>query len=102
MALDGTVDSDGVFHRLTDLDIKKLHDLFQQNVFNALLQKELITQDVVDNMLRQHAQLGTLSTYIWGFNVWSGESFTDPDTRKFLARYLKKSPVSLEQMDYPE
>ena len=51
MALDGTVDSDGVFHQLTDLDIKKLHDLFQQNVFVALLKQELITQDVVDNML---------------------------------------------------
>ena len=33
-----------------------------------------------------------------GFNVWSGEPFTDPDTRKFLGRYLKKSPTSLERM----
>jgi hypothetical protein len=89
IAIDGTVDENGVFHQLTELDIKKLHDLFQQNVFNALLQKELITQDVVDNMLSwEHS----------GFNVWSGEPFTDPDTRRFLGRYLKKSPVSLERM----
>jgi hypothetical protein len=33
-----------------------------------------------------------------GFNVWAGEPFTDPDTRRFLGRYLKKSPVSLERM----
>ena len=33
-----------------------------------------------------------------GLNVWSGEPFTDPDTRRFLRRYLKKSRVSLERM----
>ena len=93
MALDGTVDADGVFHQLTEIDIKKLHDLFQQNIFNALLKQELITQDIVDNMLAwEHS----------GFNVWSGEPFTDPDTRRFLGRYLKKSPISLERMNIRE
>ena len=87
MALDGTVDADGVFHQLIEIDIEKLHNCFQQNVFNALLQKELITQDVVDNMLSwEHS----------GFNVWSGEPFTDPDTTEYshlepVARMLPKS-----------
>ena len=89
IGLDGTVEADGTFHQLTEIDIEKLHNCFQQNVFNALLKQELITQDVVDNMLSwEHS----------GFNVWSGEPFTDPDTRRFLGRYLKKSPVSLERM----
>jgi len=89
MALDGSVDANGVFHQLTEIDIDKLHHRFQQNVLNALLKHELISQDVVDNMMS------------WGhsgFNVWSGEPFTDPDTRRFLGRYLKKSPISLERM----
>jgi hypothetical protein len=51
MTLDGTVDENGTFHQLTELDIKKLHDLFAKNVLNALLEKELISQDVLDNML---------------------------------------------------
>jgi len=93
MALDGSVDANGAFHQLPEIDIVKLHNCFQQNVFNALLLKELITQDVVDNMLSwEHS----------GFNVWSGEPFTDPDTRRFLGRYLKKSPVSLERMSIRE
>ena len=78
IALDGTIDENGTFHQLTEIDIEKLHNCFQQNIFNALLKQELITQDVVDNMLSwEHS----------GFNVWSGEPFTDPDTRKFLGRY---------------
>jgi hypothetical protein len=89
IAIDGTVYKNGTFHQLTEIDIEKFHNHFQQNVFNALLKQDLITQDVVDNMLSwEHS----------GFNVWSGEPFTDPDTRKFLGRYLKKSPVSLERM----
>ena len=89
IALDGTVDENGAFYQLLELDIDKLHRCFQQNVFNALLKQELITPEVVENMSGwQHS----------GFNVWSGEPFTDPDTRKFLGRYLKKSPVSLERM----
>lgn len=32
MALDGTVEENGTFHQLTDIDIKKLHDFFQKNV----------------------------------------------------------------------
>jgi len=89
MALDGTLDESGTFHQLTELDIEALHDSFQRNVFNALLKAELIDQDVVDNMNTwEHS----------GFNVWSGEPFTDPDTRRFLGRYLKKSPISLERM----
>ena len=93
MALDGTVDTNGEFHQLPEIDIVKLHNCFQQNVFNALHKQELITQDVVDNMLSwEHS----------GFNIWSGEPFTDPDTRRFLGRYLKKSPVSLERMSIRE
>jgi len=89
MALDGTVDANGAFRQLPEIDIKQLHNCFQQNVFNALLKQELITQDIVDNMLTwEHS----------GFNVWSGEPFTDTDTRRFLGRYLKKSPVSLQRM----
>ena len=51
MALDGTVDEDGTFHQLTEVDVEVLHDSFQQNIFNALLKQELITEEVVENML---------------------------------------------------
>ena len=51
MALDGTVDANGAFRQLPEIDIEQLHDLFAKKVFNALLKQELVTQDVVDNML---------------------------------------------------
>ena len=82
----------GVWHPL-EIDLTKLHDLFRENVLNALLRKELITEEVADNMLSwEHS----------GFNVWSGEPFTEPDLWLFLARYLKKSPVSLDRMSVTE
>jgi hypothetical protein len=77
IAFDGTVDENDVFHQLADLDIKKLHDLFHQNVFNALLEKELITQDVVENMLAwEHS----------GFNVRANARISSKSARK-MANY---------------
>ena len=51
MALDGTVDENGQFHKLPEVDAKKLLSLFQQKILAALLKSELIDQDVVGNML---------------------------------------------------
>ena len=89
MALDGTVDGNGTFQQLAKVDLEVLHDYFQQDIFKALLKQELITEEIAESMLSwEHS----------GFNVWSGEPFTDPNTRLFLGRYLKKSPISLERM----
>jgi len=91
LALDGTVDENGQFHKLPEVDTKKLLSLFQQKILAALLKSELIDQDVVDNMLTwEHS----------GFHVFAGERILpdDSDSRRFLARYLKKSPISLERM----
>ena len=91
LALDGTVDENGQFHKLSAVDDKKLLSLFQQKILLALLKIELIDQDVVDNMLTwEHS----------GFHVFAGERILpdDSDSSRFLARYLKKSPVSLERM----
>ena len=91
LALDGTVDENGQFHKLPEVDAKKLLSLFQQKILAALLKSELIDQDVVDNMLTwEHS----------GFHVFAGERILpdDSDSRRFLARYLKKSPISLKRM----
>lgn len=64
-----------------------LQQRFAQKVLTALQEKELITQDVVDNMNSwEHS----------GFSAYLGELIpaNDAEQRLFVARYLKKSPVS--------
>lgn len=63
---------------------------FADNIFDALLDAELLTQDVVDNMR---------SWEHYGFNVFLAKSTPaeNRDARLFLARYLKRSPLSLER-----
>jgi len=94
LCLDGVIESSGVLAQLATVDItavtQALTNRFADNIFDALLRAELITQDVVDNMRSwEHS----------GFNVFLAEP-TPPenrDARLFLARYLKRSPLSLER-----
>lgn len=91
LCLDGVMSADGVFRQLSGINQVKLQQRFADNVFASLLKAELITADVVENMKSwEHS----------GFNVFAAESTPaeNTDARQFLARYLKRSPLSLERM----
>ncbi len=94
LCLEGGIDNAAVFQQLAVGDIaavsKALTLRFADNIFNALLDVGLITQDTVDNMRSwEHS----------GFNVFLAESTPaeNRDARLFLARYLKRPPLSLER-----
>lgn len=91
IVLDGAVDERGAFHELPTIDTELLESSFREKLFTSLLEKELITDDVVQNMRSwEHS----------GFNVYAGEriSADNSDLRRFLARYLKKAPLALQRM----
>lgn len=95
IALDGVIDSTGTFHRLTECDIAHVQATFEQYIFDALLDEELISQDVVNSMQSwEHS----------GFNVFSATPIEadDEQARMFVARYLKKSPLALDRLSINE
>jgi hypothetical protein len=95
IALNGSVLDDGHFLELTDLDTAALERRFKENVFTALREHELITEDTVDVMNSwEHS----------GFNVYAAEPIKadDEDARLFLARYLKKAPLAESRLSLDE
>ena len=95
LCLDGSVDESGAFHQLPAIDTEQIAASFAEKVFQFLLDAELITEDVAENMKSwEHS----------GFNVYSAESTPaeNTDARLFLARYLKRSPLALERMSLIE
>jgi len=73
------------------IDKDKLQERFARNVLQALLQKQLLSPEDVDNILGwPHS----------GFSVFIGDPIDpcDADRLLFVARYLKKCPVSNERI----
>ena len=95
IALDGGIDDTGTFHRLSECDVAKLESRFAEKVFAALRGENLITDEVIENMRSWNHS---------GFSVFSAEPIAgeDRDARLFLARYLKKCPISLSRMSITE
>lgn len=90
LTLSGALLPDGSFKPLT-IDPQKLRREFERRVLRALVDKELITRDVADNIMSwEHS----------GFSVFVGESIeaSDSKQRLFVARYLKKCPISNERL----
>ena len=89
--LDGVVTPDGTFHRLTECDVEIIRSEFEQNILCELLSEELITEEVMDGILAQRHT---------GFSVYSSEPIKadNADARRFVARYLKKSPIALDRL----
>lgn len=95
LGLHGALDPDGNFHLLNSVDTEYLSRQFSEYVFDALLEAELLEQQTVDDMkCWEHS----------GFHVFVGEpvSADDEDARRFLARYLKKSPVMNPRLEIIE
>lgn len=94
LCLDGGISNVDAFQQIAADDIAAVTQAltlrFADNIFNALLDAELITQEVIDNMRSwEHS----------GFNVFLAEPTPadNRDAQLFLARYLKRSPFSLER-----
>jgi hypothetical protein len=95
LCLDGAIDAGGVFHQLPPPDVQLLERRFAEHIFRFLRDAELLSRDVIDSMRSwEHS----------GFNVFVAESTPADatDARLFLARYLKRSPLSLERMSLIE
>jgi len=86
LGLHGALDPNGNFHLLDSVDSDYMTRQFSEYVFEALLEAELLEQETVTAMkCWEHS----------GFHVFVGEPVAADaeDARRFLARYLKKSPV---------
>jgi len=72
---------------LAPIDAHSLTELFTHKVLNALLEKELITQDNIDYLSSQKHT---------GFSAWVGERIDPSDSsfRLFLSRYIDRGPVA--------
>ena len=90
------VDWEGEFHALLDsVDTERVCELFSDRVFEALLKAELLDEETVNNMKSwSHS----------GFSVYVSEEVEpeSSDSLHFLARYLKRSPISLERLSVEE
>ena len=95
IALNGLVPEDGSFSELPALDTNVLEQSFSEKVFSALLDRGLISDEIVESMKSwKHS----------GFNVYSAEPIgaEDERARLFLGRYLKKSPVAANRLSIDE
>jgi hypothetical protein len=80
---------DDVFTRFPEIDISALNQAFAERVLALLHKQELITDDVVVQILSQDHT---------GFSVWMSEPFHDDDSERFVAPYIERAPLSLEKL----
>ena len=80
---------DHVFTPFSDIDLKAITHIFAERVLAQLHKRELITDDVVAQILSQEHT---------GFSVWMGEPFHDKESQQFVARYIERAPLSLEKL----
>ncbi len=92
LCLYDALDGQGVFHQLESVDSEYLACCFRDYVLDALLKEELLHQETIAAMRSWQNS---------GFNVFVGKPIAadDADTRQFVARYLKKSPVALSRLE---
>lgn len=92
--LAGVILPEGTYVPVT-VDAQRLQELFAAKVLQALVAEGLLSQEDVQNIRSwPHS----------GFNVFVGEpiAFADRKRLLFLARYLKKSPISNERLSIAE
>ncbi|MCD4701761.1 MAG: hypothetical protein K8S24_07900 [Candidatus Aegiribacteria sp.] len=76
-------------------DIKGINKLFASLFFKMLLEEEIISKELVDNMNSwKHS----------GFSVYCAEPIEvcDDNGRKNLSEYISRTPFSLERMSFNE
>ena len=91
IALNGAMSPDGMFLPIDSIDTELLSEYFAENVYSFLLKAELISLETASNMKSwQHS----------GFHVHAAKEIDayDENARLYLARYLKKSPLTNERL----
>lgn len=79
-----------VFHPWSIVpDTQKLTTAFTENLLALLVKRELLTDNVVSQILSQEHS---------GFSVWIGDPFQDQHSSQFIARYIERGPVSLQKL----
>jgi hypothetical protein len=86
---DGTFDEEGVFTLLAAIDTERITEHFRDGVLAELITRSLITDEVPAQILSQEHS---------GFGAWVGDSFTEEERTRFVARYIERGPLSLEKL----
>lgn len=89
MIADGVLAADGTFNQFSEIDLRAIQDRFTELVLGAFAKRELITDEVMSQILSQEHS---------GFSVWVGDPFQDEGSEKFVARYVERGPLSLEKL----
>ncbi len=93
ICLHGGIDSGGEFLEMPCVDNEYLQRIFARNVFSFLKEQGLLSDEDITSMQSwSHS----------GFNAFVGEPFCDADARLFVARYLKKCPLSNKRLELIE
>jgi len=85
--------ADGTRSELPDINTAAITERFCELVLSAFCKKELISDDVMSQILSQEHS---------GFSVWVGEPFEDAESKHFVSRYIERGPVSLERLRLDE
>ena len=80
---------DGIWNRFPVLDLKALTQIFGERVLIQLHKRDLITDDIVAQILSQEHS---------GFGVWMGDPFQDKESEQFVARYIERGPLALDKL----
>ena len=80
---------DGTFRNFDNINLHAITETFQNLVLSSLHKLELIDDGAIDQILSQEHT---------GFSVWLGEPFHDSDSKKFVARYIERGPISLQKL----
>jgi len=93
LGTDGCFYGNGIFMVAPRFDTKPLEEIFRYKVFNMLLSKGKITQDLVSMLLSWHHS---------GFNVFCGPRIQHGDQQAMenLALYIIRASFSQERMTY--
>ncbi len=89
MLADGVLSDDGTFTQFSEINLKAIEERFAELVLGAFAKQEIITDDVMSQILSQ--------THT-GFSIWVGDPFQDEGSEKFVARYVERGPISLEKL----
>ena len=89
MLADGVFLEDGTLKPFDEIPLGAIQDRFAELILAEFAKRELITDDVMSQVLSQKHT---------GFSVWMGDPFQDEQSDKFVARYVERGPLSLEKL----
>ena len=91
---EGCFDSEGLFHRIDDLDMEKMRAYFRHAVLSMLKKQGLLSDEMIEKLMAwRHCS---------GFHIYNKAKVAavDDDGRERLAKYLIRAPVALKRLLY--